>query len=336
MNKIKLIYFSSILVFLTACGGSVLDVNPEESKLKIKTQNIEKELFSDYNSFKSCYYSLAKTDIELANYWSVYCLQFGEIPDSSFEKKFTEFQKVPILKETHAEISKQFKDLGQTEETISDGFKRLSIHLPNAKFPETIYFSYSGFQSSAFCTDKSVMIGLERYLGEKNKITQSLPPNLFYEWVKKGMNPIYLERDAVCAWAMTHLVNLDNPKNTIEALINYGKVIYLTEAAFPDMEKEKIIRYSKRDYDWAMRNEAPFWQYLVDQKQLFVLDDKLLANYLQEAPFTAGIPMKGPDRLGQFLGWRIVQSYMEQYDITLKELIDLSYTELLQEYEINE
>ncbi len=336
MKKIKLVYLSSLLVFLSACGGSVLDVNPEESKLKIKTQYIEKQLFSDYNSFKTCYYSLAKNDIELANYWTVYCLQFGELPDSIFEKKFADFQKVPILKQTHSEISKQFKDLDQIENTIIDGFKRLSIHLPNAKFPENIYFSYSGFQSSAFCTDKSSMIGLERYLGEKNEITQSLPPNLFYEWVKKGMNPIYIERDAVCAWAMTHLVNLDNPKNTIEALINYGKVIYLTEAAFPTFEKEKIIRYSKRDYDWALRNEASFWQYLVDQKQLFVLDDKLLANYLQEAPFTAGIPMKGPDRLGQFLGWRIVQSYMEQYDITLKELIDLPYTELLQEYEINE
>jgi uncharacterized protein YjaZ len=102
------------------------------------------------------------------------------------------------------------------------------------------------------------------------------------------------------------------------------------------MEKEKIIRYSKRDYDWAMRNESAFWQYIVDQKQLFFLDDKIMANYLQESPFTAGIPMKGPDRLGQFLGWRIVQSYMEQYDITIKELIDLPYTELLQEYEVNE
>ncbi|MFN6076329.1 MAG: hypothetical protein ACK46Y_12255 [Fluviicola sp.] len=336
MKKIKPIYLGFLVVFLSACGGSVLDVNPAESKLKIKTQNIEKELFSSFGAFKFCYYDLANEDIDLANYWTVYCLQFGEIPDSTFEKKFIDFHKVPILKQTHSEIKKEFKDLSKTEEEIVNGFKRLSIHLPHAKFPSTIYFSYSGFQSSAFCTDKSVMIGLERYLGEKNKITQSLPPNLFYEWVKKGMNPIYLERDAVCSWAITHLVDLENPRNTIEALINYGKVIYLTEAAFPEMEKEKIIRYSKRDYDWAMRNESAFWQYIVDQKQLFILDDKIMANYLQESPFTAGIPMKGPDRLGQFLGWRIVQSYMEQYDITIKELIDLPYTELLQEYEVNE
>jgi uncharacterized protein YjaZ len=60
-------------------------------------------------------------------------------------------------------------------------------------------------------------------------------------------------------------------------------------------------------------------------------------NLLHEAPFTAGLPMnEAPDRLGQFLGWRIVHSYMEQNDVTLRQLIELPYTEILTFYEINE
>ncbi len=337
MKRIIPFFLCFLCVLLTACRSSIFDVDPTKSKLNIKHQNIEKPLFSnDFEAFKTVFYQLADEDIELVNYWSAYCLQLGDLPDSSFEKKYAAFQKIQILKQTHEEISKQFKNLSSTETTIENGFKRLSIHLPTKKFPENIYYGYSGFQSSAFCTDKSILIGLERYLGEKNKITQSLPGNIFFEWVKKGMNPNYLERDAVCSWVLTHLVETDNPTNNIEAIINFGKAIYLTEAAFPEMEKNNIIRYKKTDYDWAIRNEAGFWKYLIDQKQLFILDDKLLANYLQESPFTAGIPMKGPDRLGQFLGWRIVQSYMEQNEITIAELIELPYTELLQEYEINE
>jgi hypothetical protein len=337
MKRIIPIFICCLCLILSACGSSVFDVDPNKSTIKIHHQNIEKQLFSnDYTQFKNTIYQLADEDIELANYWTAYCLQLGDIPDSSFEKKYANFQKVPILKQTHKAISKEFKNLTTRETEIENGFKRLSLHLPQKPFPKNIYYGYSGFQSSAFCTEKSVLIGLERYLGEKNKITQSLPGNIFFEWVKKGMNPVYIERDAVCAWTLTHLVETENPTNNIEALINYGKVIYLTEAAFPEMEKCRIIRYQQKDYDWALRNEAGFWQYLVDQKQLFTLDDKLLANYLQEAPFTAGIPMKGPDRLGQFLGWRIVQSYMEQNDISIAELLKLPYTELLQEYEINE
>ena len=57
-------------------------------------------------------------------------------------------------------------------------------------------------------------------------------------------------------------------------------------------------------------------------------------NLLNEAPFTIGLPDKSPDRLGQFLGWKIVQKYMSKNNISLKELIKIPYNTILQEYEI--
>jgi uncharacterized protein YjaZ len=74
----------------------------------------------------------------------------------------------------------------------------------------------------------------------------------------------------------------------------------------------------------------------VKQNLLFVKSETDQAAFLQEAPFTAGLPQKGPDRLGQFLGYRIVCSYIEQTNLTLQELIDKPYNELLADYEIND
>jgi uncharacterized protein YjaZ len=195
---------------------------------------------------------------------------------------------------------------------------------------------YSNFAASAFCTETDIAIGLERYLGYKSPVIQSLPPNQFYDWMKKAMDDQFLERDAVCAWVMTHYFEELNDVSTIEAIIQWGKILYCTEAAFPEYPKEIIMRYSKENLAWATENERSFWEYLVKQKMLLSTSEKDQANLLREAPFTAGLPEKGPDRLGQFLGWRIVHSYMEQYDLTLDQLIKTPYTKLLNEYEIND
>ena len=57
---------------------------------------------------------------------------------------------------------------------------------------------------------------------------------------------------------------------------------------------------------------------------------------LNDGPFTIGLPEKGPDRLGQFLGWRMIQIYMEKNDISLEALVKVPYNEILQAYEIED
>jgi uncharacterized protein YjaZ len=56
---------------------------------------------------------------------------------------------------------------------------------------------------------------------------------------------------------------------------------------------------------------------------------------LKEGPFTIGLPEKGPDRLGQFLGYRMILKYMEAKEITVEQLINTPYTDILVEYEID-
>ena len=56
---------------------------------------------------------------------------------------------------------------------------------------------------------------------------------------------------------------------------------------------------------------------------------------LNEGPFTIGLPEKGPDRLGQFLGYRMVKKYLEITKPEVKDLLKTSYTAILAEYEID-
>ena len=128
---------------------------------------------------------------------------------------------------------------------------------------------------------------------------------------------------------------MDEPKGSlIEQVIHWGKIIYLTEAAIPDASKHLIMRYEENDLEWAMKNEFGFWKYLVNEKLLFKIDELNIINMLKEGPFTPGLPERGPDRLGQYLGWQMVKQYVESKEVPLKELSDIPYNDILQNYEI--
>ncbi|MFT6245331.1 MAG: hypothetical protein ACJA0U_002822 [Salibacteraceae bacterium] len=265
-------------------------------------------------------------------------MEFREdMPDSSFVKQMIFLQSDPIMKDFETAIEKKFPSLNSVEAKIVDGFKHLKYHLPNWKMPKDIIFINSRMQSNVFCTENEVAIGLERYLGPNSSIVKKyLDPRIFFSWIKKGMDSKYLERDVLAGWISTHLIE-ESDGNLAERMIRLGKVLYLTKASFPEMDDHLIMRYKKSDWDWAVKNELGFWEYLVKEKSLFASDELMIANMINPGPTTSGLPEKGgPDRMGQFIGYRMVRNYMEEKKIKVSELHKVPYNSILQEYKIED
>lgn len=323
------------LPVLAACSHNQLDVSTENVQLNVRYTNLDSLLWrSDTTQLLHAVMEQRTRIPDIIDYELGYCWNAGSVTDPLFTKRAGAFRMDPFVRRVEQRIGQKFLNLPERHKVITEAFKYLKVHLPNAKLPKEVVYMNSYFASSAFCTENEIAIGLERYLGAKTDVIAELPPQEFFPWIKQKMDAQYLERDAVAAWIMSNIVEEKENVSTIEAMIRWGKIMYLTEAAFPEKPKHWIMRYTESDYSWALKNEQPFWDYLVDQKLLFEKDEQMQANFLNDGPFTSGLPEKGPDRLGQFLGWRIVQSYMAQYDITLQQLMALPYTELLQEYEI--
>lgn len=333
---LKSIFYVAIpLVILTACGSGILDVDTTEVNMEIAFVNVDSifvhsdsvQLIREHQRFKR--------DIsEIYSYELGTCLGIGNTSDTAFYNSIHKFLNDKYVKRLEAVIGEKFKNKSQYEKEIIEGFKRLKVHFPKGKSPEHIVYLNTLFASNVFCTEKEIGIGLERYLGDKEDVIKELPGEQFFDWIKKGMNADYLERDVLMGWIMTHHVE-PTEGNLAEQIVNWGKIIYLTEAAFPEMEEHIIMRWKKEDYEWAIKNEYPFWKYLVDEDMLFKIDELNARNILNEGPSTLGLPEKGPDRLGQFMGWQMVRSYQEIHELTLEELLELPYNEILQEYEID-
>jgi hypothetical protein len=330
--------FSLVLILLMSlsCKRDPLDVDVSKSHVNIDFINLDSVFVHATPSELMLANGKYKQEIESIYYFElVDFLGIGLQSDSIFAEGVKKFVSDPYISRVEKRIHSKFGNLKKQKERVIDGFKRLKFHFTAGKIPEHIVFMNSFFAANAFCTEKEIGVGLERYLGKKTDVIKELPPQQFFEWIKEGMEADFMERDILCSWIMTHYVpEVDG--TLAEGMIRWGKIMYLTEASFPEMEKHRIIRYSKVDYEWALKNELSFWNYLVNEKFLFKTDERDKSNMLGDAPFTVGLPEKGPDRLGQFLGWRMVRNYMNKNEITLKALIDIPYNEILQEFEITD
>lgn len=323
-------------MLLTGCTNNPLDVSIEGVEADINFVNVDEILFyADSSKLVQKHHEFKKEIKDIYDYEIGYCLQIGNLVDSAFYNSISTFRKDTSIQKLEKYIQDDFKDKSRIESKIIDGFRYLKYHFPNGKQPKNIVYLNALFNSGVFCTENEIGIGLERFLGESNEIVKQLNPQFYFDWMKSAMDKKYLERDVLAGWITTHYVDEVNG-SLAEHIVRAGKILYLTEAAFPKEDPSIILRYSKEDYQWALDNEYQFWKYLVDENLLFKVDEQTTMNMINEGPFTPGLPdQNSPDRLGQFIGWRMIHSYMEQYDISLEKLMKLSYNEILQAYEID-
>lgn len=324
-----------VILVLASCGSNPLDVDASNVKVTIGFVNLDSNLVNTAPSKRiALHHKMMQEISEIYEYNLGYCIRMSNASDSSFVQSLDLFLKDPYIKRLEKRISEKFSALNSYRNELIEGFKHLKYHVPTGKIPEYIVFMNSLFNSNAFSTEKQIGIGLDNYLGASTDVVKELPNEPYYEWIKDAMDPKFMTRDAVCSWIMTHYVD-EVDGNLAEHIIRWGKILYLTQAAFPNKEPELILRYSTVDYKWALDNEYALWKYLVDEKMLFTIYELNTRNLLKEGPFTIGLPEKGPDRLGQFLGYRMILKYMEIKEITVEQLIKTPYTDILVEYEID-
>jgi len=327
-----------LLLLIFSCSRDKLNVDTSEIKLETNYMNLDSVLQnSPKNELIQKHHEFQNSITEIYDYQIGYVLQIGRVSDTAFVNSINTFRKDKGIIELENDIKSKFSPttLSEVKSNLENGFKHLKFHFPQGKIPKTIVFMNSLFQSSAFSTHEEIGIGLDRYLGYKNKVVQKLPPEPFYDWMKKGWEEEFLVRDAICSWVMTHYV-AEEDNSLVESMIRWGKILYLTEATIPDVDKRLVMRYTTEQFKWAEENELAFWKYLVKEKLLFKNSGLEKANYLNEGPYTVGLPDTSSDRMGQFLGWKMVRNYMENNDVTLEELIKLPYNSILQEYDISE
>jgi hypothetical protein len=324
--------FILFIFSLTSCSDNIWDVNLEGISSEFEIINVDSAFLNTDPE------NLEKLNEKFVNklgdpYKAEVSNNIFHPFDSSAHymlKKFYENEFIAAIEEEKEKIK---DNRNQQLKALKKALSYLKYHFENIKTPEQVVLMNNMF-SGVLLTENQIFVGLERFLDGGLEIIQSVPSDQLHQWQKDDMDISFLARDMILPWIQVHLFQ-DKDEHLAYHIVQAGKVLTVLQAVFPNESESFILRYSEEEWNWAINNEEPFWNYLVKEQMLFKNNMRDKANFLNEAPYTVGLPEKGPDRLGQFLGFQMVKSYLKQNKgLSLQELLETNFNDILQAYEI--
>jgi hypothetical protein len=101
----------------------------------------------------------------------------------------------------------------------------------------------------------------------------------------------------------------------------------------PDTPDSITCGYTQKQLKWCDENEKNTWSFFIDNNLLFSTDQPQLAKYANEGPTTNGFPKESPGNIVQWIGWKIISSYMEKNpQISLPQLMnDYDYKKIFRD-----
>lgn len=221
------------------------------------------------------------------------------------------------FKQTNAVEREQFEDISELQSSLNQAFARIKYLYPETEIP-TFYLFVSGFQTPIYFNDELIGIGADMYLGSDYEYYN----RVVYEYQKQTMRKECIPVDVVSAYLFRTIPYTSTKSRLLDQMMYRGKVMYLTAQIFDQMPAYEVMGWTKEQWKWCEKNERAIWHLVMDKRDLFKTESLILTGYLNDGPFTSEISQDAPGRLGIWLGWRIVESYMEHNEnVTLQELM---------------
>ena len=299
------------LIFLLISGCFFLQCKKNDA---VEIVDIKKSVDLNIERFDKLYASATvKTLPDLKNqYPFLFPKQF---PDSIWYAKLSD----PIFKELNVEVAKQFPDNKKFEDGLEMMVSRIKHYFPEEKTPRVITLVNEVLiDKKAFYTNDLILISLDTYLGKNHKFYEP-----FAEYQKANLETHQMLPDLVTNFAFRKIVPSQD-KTLISEMIYFGKLHYLKDLLIPETPNYQKIGYTEMQEKFCIENESQMWSYLVNEKLLYDNNIKNYQRFIEDGPFTKfylDIDRESPGRVGQWLGWQIVKSYMENNDVTLDQLL---------------
>ncbi|RAU81582.1 gliding motility lipoprotein GldB [Pontibacter arcticus] len=274
----------------------------EEGFFATKSQQ-EMAAFIDQNKF------FADTYLERAKYKS----------DSMLVRPLFLMSENPSLDTLAKQAAATFGDFKQEQQQLETAFKVIKYHYPAYKTPQvkTFVTGLGSMGSDLFVSDSMLVFGLDYFIGKK----ASYRPQV-YEYILQRY-----EKDKMVPAAMLLLSNNFNKTNPADRtmlaeMLNVGKAYYFVKSVMPCVADSSIIGYTGQQVADIRYNEGKIWAHFIEKGLLFEKNPFQVNKYIGERPNTPEIDAKSPGRLGTWVGWQIVNKYMERNpEVTLPQLM---------------
>ena len=226
---------------------------------------------------------------------------------------------------TNRYVAETFADMRGIQQEMTTAFSRLAYLYPDISIP-TIYTFVSGFNASVlFLEDGNMAVGLDMYLGSDYPYYNQV----VYNYQKQTMRKECVAGDVVSGYVFAHFPFEGKKSRLIENMLYRGKLMYLCSTLLDEPAYE-VMGYTKEQWQWCEKYERQVWNRMMDKRDLFKSEQFVMTSYLNDGPFTSEISQEAPPRIGTWIGWRIIDSYMRHHpEVSMQELIAQTDAEML-------
>jgi gliding motility-associated lipoprotein GldB len=247
----------------------------------------------------------------------------GENDDSIWINKMQN----PLWRELYGEVQKKYGDFKPVREDLKSLFKHIKYYFPKTKTPKVItIISEMDYNNKAIYADSLVVISLELYLGKEHKFYQ------FPNYIKQNLEQGQIMPDIVSSFSIRKVAPVSD-KNLLNQMVYFGKQLYLKDLLLPNYSDADKMGYTAEQIKWCQENESYMWRYFIEKEMLYSDDQKLLPRFINAAPFSKfylEIDNESPGRVGAWIGWQIVRSYMKNNDVPIADLLKTDAKEIFE------
>ncbi|MCM8567864.1 gliding motility lipoprotein GldB [Gramella jeungdoensis] len=245
-----------------------------------------------------------------------------QYPDSVWVNKLND----SIQQEIETEVAKAFPEFSKETDELHSLFQHVKYYFPDFQVPDVITVtSEVDYKNKAIYTGDYLFVSLDTYLGQNHKFYIGIQ-----EYLKKNFRKEQIVADAAAEIAGNYVPKAKS-RTFLSHMLYYGKILYLKDLFIPFKSDAEKIGYTQKEMDWASANEDQIWRYFIENELIFDTDSQLYTRFLYPAPFSKfylQLDAESPARLGQYIGWNIIRSYMEKNGVSIKTMLNTPAEEI--------
>ena len=234
--------------------------------------------------------------------------------------------KDTLRQQLSQEIQNVHKNFQPIESEINMFFKHLQYYYPTFNEPRVITFSdLIDYRTKVFVTDSITLIALDTYLGKDHQFYGNIQ-----KYLRQNFEASQIVSDLAFAYAEQRIYQAPR-KSLVDEMIYFGKILYFKDVMIPFKTDEEKIGYTEDELSWARQNEKSMWEFFIEREMLYDTNAQLTGRFINAAPFTKfnlQFDSESPGRLGQYVGWQIVRSFMKNNDIKLNKMLQMDALEI--------
>jgi len=314
---IHAIFCLAIIVCLLGCTAEndsfctdAPDVSGKEVSLDFEVLNEQLHNFSNVND--------ARLFLERYPWYKVLFLGGPPQSNDSIDAQLL-FDKMAntAIDTLYTEVKQTFGSFSELEAELVQAFSYLKYYFPSFA-PPKVKVVYSGLSNDLYISDTLVIIGADFFIGPNATYKpMNIPEYIAKRYKKEHIVPSIIRN------LSSQFISIDAQDKTMLAeMLSWGKAYYFTKSMLPCYADSLIIQYSKQEMEAVVFNPDIIWASFLQNQLIYDSNHLVKRKFLGERPKTTEIGDDCPGRVGTWLGWEIVKSYMQNNkEVTLEDLM---------------